>query len=147
MVHTLAWENYHLLSTMGRVATQGPTPKSITPSSQRDDAPSSPSVRASQTLKTSSRQKETLSSGKVAETFQGKLELPSSKLGNPLDQRMLKVRIKVGPERVTRYNAQTHSLGITSQYSSEGNSHDDSDELLHETCETPNESPAYMLKV
>lgn len=132
---------------MGHVTTQGPVPKSVTPSTQRDEASSSPIVRASQPLKTSSRQKETLSSVKVAETFPGKVELPSSKLANSLDQRTLKVRIKVGPERVARYNAQIQSLGLTSPSSSEGNSPDEGDELLLETCEIPNESPAFMLKV
>lgn len=132
--------------------SEGPAPKSVIPSTQRDDASSSPSVRASQTLKTYShdasiRQKATLSSGKVDETFPGKVELPSSKLGNPLDQRTLKVRIKVGPERVAQYNAQIYSLGLTSPSSSEGNSHDESDELLLETHEIPNESPTYMLKM
>lgn len=131
---------------MGCVTPQDPTPKSVTPSIQRDNA-------SSQTLKTSShdasvREKATLSSGKVSETFPGKAKLPSSKMGNnPLDQRTLKVRIKVGPERLDRYNAQIHSLGLTSPSSSEETSHDESDELLPETHETPNESPAYMLKV
>lgn len=132
---------------MGRVTTQGPAPKSVKPSTQRDDASSSLSVRESQTLKTSSQQKATSSLGQVAETFPGKLKLPSSKLGNPLNQRTLKVRIKVGPERVARYNAQIHSLGLTSPSSSEGNSHDESDDLLLETHEIPNESPTYILKV
>ncbi|XP_042054976.1 cysteine-tryptophan domain-containing zinc finger protein 3-like isoform X2 [Salvia splendens] len=118
---------------------EGPAPKSVTRLTQGDDA-SSPSVR-------SSRQKATLSSGKVAETFTGKSEPPSSKLGHLLDQRTLKVRIKVGPERVARYNAQIHSLGLTSPSSSEGNSQDESNELLLETRETLTESPAYMLEM
>ena len=131
--------NFSFTRHHGRVTTQGPTPKSVTRLTRGDDA-SSPSVH-------SSRQKATLSSGKVAETFPGKVEPPSSKLGDPLDQRTLKVRIKVGPERVARYNAQIHSLGLTSPSSSEGNSQDESDELLLETRETLTASPAYMLEV
>lgn len=131
--------NFSFTRHHGRVTTQGPAPKSVTRLTQGDDA-SSPSVR-------SSRQKATLSSGKVAETFTGKSEPPSSKLGNLLDKRTLKVRIKVGPERVARYNAQIHSLGLTSPSSSEGNSQDESDELLLGTRETLSESPAYMLEV
>lgn len=151
MVHTCPWELFNFTQLYGLVTTQGLVPTSVIPSTQRDDASSSPSVRASQTLKTSShgasiRQKTTLSSGIVAETFPGKVELPSSNF-NPLDQRTLKVRIKVGPERVAQYNAQIYSLGLTSPSSSEGNSHDESDELLPETHETPDESPAYILKV
>lgn len=136
---------YSALSSMGCVTTQGPSPKSVTPSTQTDGA-------YSQTLKNSHdasiRQKGTLSSGKVSESFPGKVELPSSKMGNnTLDQRTLKVRIKMGPERLDRYNAQIHSLGLTSPSSSEGTSHDESDDLLPEIHEIPNESPAYMLKV
>ncbi|XP_042037065.1 cysteine-tryptophan domain-containing zinc finger protein 3-like isoform X1 [Salvia splendens] len=130
-------QNSHLPRSPNACA-EGPTPKSVTPSTRRDDV-SSPSVR-------SSRQKATLPSSKVSETFPGKVELPSSKLANPLDQRTLKVRIKVGPERVARYNAQIHSLGLTSPSSSEGNSQDESDELLFETRERLAESPAYILE-
>ncbi|KAL1548483.1 cysteine-tryptophan domain-containing zinc finger protein 3-like isoform X2 [Salvia divinorum] len=128
-----------LLSGSPNTCSEGPTPKSVTHSTRRDDA-SSPSVL-------SSRQKATLSSGEVAETFTGKVEPPFSKLGNPLDQRTMKVCIKVGPERVARYNAQIHSLGLMSPSSSEGNSQDESDELLLETRETLAESPAYMLEL
>lgn len=151
MVHICVC-SFHLLSSMGCVTTQGPAPNSVTPSTQRDESSSSPSMHASHTLKTSFddasiRQKATLSSGKVAEAFPGRVELPSSKSGNPLDHRTLKVRIKVGPERVAQYNAQIYSLGLTSPSSSEGNSHDESDGLLFESHETPNESPANILKV
>ncbi|KAL1543103.1 cysteine-tryptophan domain-containing zinc finger protein 3-like isoform X1 [Salvia divinorum] len=130
-------QNSHLPRSPNACA-EGPTPKSVTPSTRRDDV-SSPSVR-------SSRQNATLPSGKVAETFPGKVELPSSKLANPIDQRTLKVRIKVGPERVARYNAQIHSLGLMSPSSSEGNSQDESDELLSEIRERLAESPAYILE-
>ncbi|KAH6816605.1 CW-type Zinc Finger [Perilla frutescens var. frutescens] len=144
-------QNSHLPGSPN-ACPEGPAPKSVVPSTQRDDASSSPSMRASQTLKISSHdasigQKASLSSGEVAETFPGKVKSSSSKLSNPLDQRTLKVRIKVGPERVAQYNAQIYSLGLTSPSSSEGNSHDESDELLLENHEIPNESPAYMLKM
>ncbi|XP_047980733.1 cysteine-tryptophan domain-containing zinc finger protein 7-like isoform X2 [Salvia hispanica] len=129
-------QNSHLPRSPNACA-EGPIPKSVTPSTRRDDV-SSPSVR-------SSRQKATLPSSEVSETFPGKAELPSSKLANPLDQRTLKVRIKVGPERAARYNAQILSLGLTSPSSSEGNSQDESDELLSET-QRPAESPAYILE-
>ncbi|XP_042064269.1 cysteine-tryptophan domain-containing zinc finger protein 3-like isoform X3 [Salvia splendens] len=130
-------QNSHLPRSPNACA-EGPTTKSVTPSTRRDDV-SSPSVR-------SSRQKATLPSSEVSETFPGKVELPSSKLANPLDQRTLKVRIKVGPERAARYNAQILSLGLTSPSSSEGNSQDESDELLFETRERLAESPAYILE-
>ncbi|KAL3648851.1 hypothetical protein CASFOL_005254 [Castilleja foliolosa] len=86
--------------------------------------------------------KATVSSDKVAEVV-----LPPSKSGNPPDQRPLKLRIKVGPERVAQYNAEIYNLGLTSPSSSEGNSGDESDGLLIESHETPNESPASILKI
>ncbi|KAK6117361.1 hypothetical protein DH2020_048879 [Rehmannia glutinosa] len=140
-------------SSMGCVTTQGPTPNSAMvpdpPSTQRGGiSSSSPSMRTSQTLKTtpfdnaSVRQKATVCSDKVGEVFP-----PSSKGVNPPDQRTLKVRIKVGPERVAQYNAEIYNLGLTSPSSSEGNSHDESDGLFIESHETPNESPANILKI
>ncbi|KAL3626118.1 hypothetical protein CASFOL_029667 [Castilleja foliolosa] len=101
----------------------------------------------SQTLKTplnnaSIGQKATVSSDKVA-----KVVLPPIKPGNPPDQRSLKLRIKVGPERVAQYNAEIYNLGLTSPSSSDGNSGDESDGLLIESHETLNESPASILKI
>ncbi|GFP81947.1 hypothetical protein PHJA_000338000 [Phtheirospermum japonicum] len=101
----------------------------------------------SQTLKTPSNdasigRKAIVSSDKVAEVV-----LPPSKLGNQPDQRSLKLRIKVGPERVAQYNAEIYNLGLTSPSSSEGNSGDESDGLLIESHETPNESPGSILKI
>ncbi|KAK6130516.1 hypothetical protein DH2020_035744 [Rehmannia glutinosa] len=135
------------------VCPEGPTPNSAMvpdpPSTQRGGiSSSSPSMRTSQTLKTtpfdnaSVRQKATVCSDKVGEVFP-----PSSKGVNPPDQRTLKVRIKVGPERVAQYNAEIYNLGLTSPSSSEGNSHDESDGLFIESHETPNESPANILKI
>lgn len=89
------------------------------------------------------------SSNNIVETFPGKVERPSNKSGYPPDHRTLKVRIKVGPERVAQYNAEIYNLGLTSPSSSEGNSNDESDGLmleLHES-ETRNESPTNILKV
>ncbi|KAL6532239.1 hypothetical protein OROGR_014209 [Orobanche gracilis] len=132
----------HLFISMGYVIMQGPAPSPVMvsdlPSTQRD---------VSQALKTSfddasNRQKINLTCDKVAEVLP-----PSNKSVNPPDRRTLKVRIKVGPERVAQYNAEIYNLGLTSPSSSEGNSHDESDELLIESHETPNESPAKILKV
>ncbi|KAL6581924.1 hypothetical protein OROMI_005938 [Orobanche minor] len=121
---------------------EGPAPNPVMvshlPSTQRD---------VSQALKTSfddasNRQKTNVTCDKVAEILP-----PSNKSVNPPDRRTLKVRIKVGPERVAQYNAEIYNLGLTSPSSSEGNSHDESDELLIESHQTPNESPAKILKV
>ncbi|KAL8047692.1 hypothetical protein ABFS82_07G016800 [Erythranthe guttata] len=105
--------------------------------------PEGPSMHISQTSKTtvdgsSIRQKATLLSENVAEACPEKVELPSSKSGNPL-----KVRIKMGPERVAKYNAEIYNLGLTSPSSSEGYSHDESDGLVS----SPNESPRNILEI
>lgn len=137
---------------MDYATPQGRGPNPVMLSTQRDATSSSPSMPPSQTLKISSslgasaREKDTLASGKVAQAFPGTVELPSSKLENLPDRRTLKVRIKVGPERVSQYNAQIYSLGLTSPSSSEGNSPNESG-LLLDSREAPNESPAHMLKV
>ncbi|KAI3459285.1 hypothetical protein Pfo_015948 [Paulownia fortunei] len=81
------------------------------------------------------KQKASLSSDQVAEP--GKVELPTNKSGNLTDQRTLKVRIKVGSERMAQYNAEIYNLGLTSPSSTAGNSPD----------ETPNESPANILQI
>ncbi|KAL8524992.1 hypothetical protein ACS0TY_014573 [Phlomoides rotata] len=135
------------------VCPEGRGPNPVMLSTQRDATSSSPSMHPSQNLKISSslgasvREKDILASGKVAQAFSGKVELPSSKLDNLPDRRSLKVRIKVGPERASQYNAQIYSLGLTSPSSSEGNSHDESDGLPLDSREAPNESPTYMLKI
>ncbi|KAL0388762.1 UNVERIFIED_CONTAM: hypothetical protein Sradi_2758000 [Sesamum radiatum] len=148
-------QNPNLSRSPDHACPEGPAPNSVmvpdAPSAQRNGSSSSPSLCASQTFKISSedasiRHKATLSANKVAEALPGKVELPSSKSGNLPDQRTLKVRIKVGPDRVAQYNAEIYNLGLTSPSSSEGNSHDESDGLL-ESHETPIDSPDNILQI
>ncbi|KAL0348696.1 UNVERIFIED_CONTAM: hypothetical protein Sangu_1097400 [Sesamum angustifolium] len=148
-------QNPNLSRSPDHACPEGPAPNSVmvpdAPSAQRNGSSSSPSLCASQTFKISSedasiRHKATLSANKVAEALPGKVELPSSKSGNLPDQRTLKVRIKVGPDRVAQYNAEIYNLGLTSPSSSEGNSHDESDGLL-EFHETPIDSPDNILQI
>ncbi|KAK4425823.1 hypothetical protein Salat_1776300 [Sesamum alatum] len=148
-------QNHNLSRSPDHVCPEGPAPNSVmvpdAPSAQRNGSSSSPSFCASQTLKISSedasiRQRATLPANKVAEALPGKVELPSSKSGNLPDQRTLRVRIKVGPDRVAKYNAEIYNLGLTSPSSSEGNSHDESDGLF-ESHETPMDSPADILQI
>ncbi|KAG8372966.1 hypothetical protein BUALT_Bualt12G0122000 [Buddleja alternifolia] len=125
---------------------EGPAPNYVTvpeaPSTQRSNSVSSPGMRPSQTLKLSSedgsmQQNGSLASDQFAEACPGKVELPYNKSGNKTHQRTLKVRIKMGPERLEQYNAEIHNLGLTSPSSSAGNS----------PPVTPGESPADILQI
>ncbi|XP_051127848.1 cysteine-tryptophan domain-containing zinc finger protein 3-like isoform X2 [Andrographis paniculata] len=113
---------------------------------QQNDSPS-PSISVPQNMRSSLdnasvrlKQKAILFSDKVTEALPGKDKLPISNSCNPSDQKTLKVRIKVGTDRVAQYNAEIYNLGLTSPSSSEGDSQDESDDLMLDSHEIPNES-------
>ncbi|XP_073139043.1 cysteine-tryptophan domain-containing zinc finger protein 3-like [Henckelia pumila] len=123
------------------------------PATQRNGfSSSSPSIAPSKNFKLSSKdpsikENTSFSSHKAAEAFTGKAELLPSQSDNPTEQRTLKVRLKLGSEMVAQYNAEIHSLGLTSPSSSLEDSPEESARLKLEHCETPYESPAKILEI
>lgn len=125
------------------------TQLSDAPANQRNVFSSSPSILPSKNFKVSTKDspvKENTfdSSHKDAEPFSGKAELPPSKSDNPTEQRTLKVRLKLGSEMVAQYNAEIHSLGLTSPSSS---TEEESAGMKLEYGEIPQESPAKILQI
>ncbi|XP_075506693.1 cysteine-tryptophan domain-containing zinc finger protein 3-like [Primulina tabacum] len=128
------------------------TQLSDAPATLRNVFSSSPGIFPSQNFKVSTKDssiKENTfdSSHKDAEAFTGKAELPPSKSDNPTEQRTLKVRLKLGSEMVAQYNAEIHSLGLTSPSSSTEYCPEESAGIKLEYGETPYVSPANILQI
>ncbi|KZV54055.1 hypothetical protein F511_39091 [Dorcoceras hygrometricum] len=145
-----------LLSFVVSVLSQGSAPNSIqlsdAPATQRNGFSSSPRIVPPKNFEVSSmdlssKEKRFVYFHKDPDASIGKADLPPSKSDNPKEQRTLKVRLKLGSELVAQYNAEIHSLGLTSPSSSMEDCPEENARLkLEKHCEAPYESPAKILQ-